>query len=56
MPNWKSPGPDDVQGHWIKTLNNLHTRIVLQLDRCLQEINLTKWRVTGKALLCVKEI
>ena len=26
------------------------------MDRCLQENNLPKWMVTGKTLLCVKEI
>ena len=56
MPNWKSPGPDGVQGSWIKDLSNLHNCIALQLDRCLQENNLPKWMVTGKTLLCIKEI
>ena len=56
MPNWKSPGPDGVQGYWIKNLSNLHNSIALQLDRCLQENNLPKWMVTGKTLLCIKEI
>ena len=56
MPNWKSPGPDGVQGYWIKNLSNLHNSIALQLDRCFQENNLLKWMVTGKTLLCIKEI
>ena len=56
MPNWKSPGPDGVQGYWIKNLSNLHNSIALQLNRCLQENNLPKWMVTGKTLLYIKEI
>ena len=56
MLNWKSPGPDGVQGYWIKNLSNLHNGIALQLDRCLQENNLLKWMVTGKTLLCIEEI
>ena len=56
MPNWKSPGPDCLQGYWIKNLSNLHNSIALQLDRCLQENSLPKWMVTGKTLLCIKEI
>ena len=56
MPNWKSPGPDGVQGYWIKNLGNLHNSIALQLDRCLQENNLPKWMVTGKTLLFIKGI
>ena len=56
MPNWKTPFPDGVQGYWIKNLNNLHGNIALQLDRCLQENNVPLWMVTGKTLLCVKEL
>ena len=56
MPNWKSPGPDGVQGYWIKNLSNLHGNIALQLDRSLQENNVPSWMVTGKTLLCVKEL
>ena len=48
MPNWKSPGPDGVQGYWIKNLSNLHNSIVVQLDRCLQENNMPKWMFTRK--------
>ena len=54
MPNWKSPGPDGVQGYWVKNLSNLHNSIALQLDRCLQENNFPEWMVTGKTLLCEK--
>ena len=56
MPNWKSPGPDGVHGYWIKNLSNLHNSIALQLDRYLPKNNLPKRMVTGKTLLCVKEI
>ena len=56
IPNWKSPGPDGVQGYWIKNLSNLHGNIALQLDRCLQENNVPSWMVTGKTLPCVKEL
>ena len=56
MPDWKSPGPDGVQGYWIKSLSNLHNSIALQLDRSLLENNLPKWMVIGKILLCIKEI
>ena len=56
MPNWKSPGPDGVQGYRIKILSNLHSNIAIQLDRCLLENNLPKLMVTGNILLCIKEI
>ena len=31
IPNWKSHGPDGVQGYWIKKLTNLHETIARQL-------------------------
>ena len=54
MPNWKSPGPNGVQGYWIKNLSNVHGNVALQLDRCLQENNVPSWMVTRKTL-CVCE-
>ena len=30
-PNWKSPGPDLVQGFWLKNFSSLHERVRLQL-------------------------
>ena len=27
MPNWKSPGPDLVQGFWFSSFSSLHERI-----------------------------
>ena len=35
MPNWKSPGPDLVQGFWLKSFSSLHERVRLQLKECL---------------------
>ena len=26
VPNWKSPGPDGIQGFWKKNLKSLHKR------------------------------
>ena len=35
MPNWKSPGPDLVQGFWLKNFSSLHEKVRLQLKECL---------------------
>ena len=42
MPNWKSPRSDGVQGYWINNLRILQSSVALQLDRSLQENNLSK--------------
>ena len=35
MSNWKTPGPDNVQGYWLKNLTPLHDRLVVHLQECL---------------------
>ena len=54
-PNWKSPGPDGVQGYWLKNLSSIHQRLALQLNDCLQKGSVPAWMTTGKTVLCVKD-
>ena len=35
MPSWKPPGPDLVQGFWLKNVSSLHEMVMLQLKDCL---------------------
>ena len=35
MPNQKLPGPDLVQGFWLKNFSSLHERVRSQLKECL---------------------
>ena len=56
MPNWKSPGPDGVQGYWIKNLTALHERIAVQMNDFIANRNeVPKWITTGKTILCQKD-
>ena len=34
MPNWKSLGPDLVQGFWLKIFSSLHETVRLKLKEC----------------------
>ena len=36
VPNWKAPGPDMVQGFWLKNFTSLHHNIANQLQVCLE--------------------
>ena len=38
IPNWKSPGPDGVQGYWLKKLTALHERITKQIDNIISKV------------------
>ena len=51
MPNWKSPGPDLVQGFWLKNFSSLHKRIRLQLKVCSDSSFVPSWFTRRTSLL-----
>ena len=55
VPNWKAPGPDGLQGFWIKKLTVLHARIATQLQEVLETGSIPGWMTLGKTVLCVKD-
>ena len=56
IPNWKAPGPDGVQGFWIKKLTSLHERIAKQMnDMINNNVAIPGWMTTGRTVLCQKD-
>ena len=55
IPNWKSPGPDLVQGFWLKSFSNLHERVRLQLKECLDSGFVPSWLNRGRTSLLQKD-
>ena len=56
IPNSKSPGPDGVQGYWLKKLAALHERIAKQMDNIISNREgIPKWMTLDKTALCQKE-
>ena len=55
MPNWKSPGPDLVQGFWLKNFSSLHERVRLQLKECLDSGFVPRWLTRGRNSLLQKD-
>ena len=55
MPNWKSPGPDLVQGFWLKNFNSLHERVRLQLKECPDSGFVPGWLTRGSTSLLQKD-
>ena len=51
MPNWKSPGPDLVQGFCLKNLSSLHERVKLQLKERLDSGFVPSWLTRRKTSL-----
>ena len=54
MPNWKSPGPDLVQGFWLNSFSSLHERVRLQLKECLDSGFVPSWLTRGRTSLLQK--
>ena len=55
MLNWKSPGPDLVQGFWLKNFSSLHERVRLQPKECLDIRFVPSWLTRGTTLLLQKD-
>ena len=36
IPNWKAPGPDGVQGYWLKKITSCHERNAEELHQWSQ--------------------
>ena len=55
LPNWKAPGPDGVQGFWIKNFTSLHRLLARYLNDCLEKGDTPKWMTTGRTVLIQKD-
>ena len=55
MPNWKAPGPDLVQGFWLKSFSSLHEGVRLQLKECLDSGFVPSWLTRGRTSLLQKD-
>ena len=55
IPNWKAPGPDGIQGYWLKNFPSLHTRIGNCLNSCLLSGKVPNWMVEGRTTLIMKD-
>ena len=57
IPNWKSPGPDGVQGYWLKNIPALHERRAKQMDNNLCNAEeIPNWMAVCKTVLCQKDL
>ena len=55
MTNWKTPGPDCVQGCWFKRFSSLHSRLVEHLQTCAAVGNVPTWMTNRKTTLVQKD-
>ena len=55
MPNWRSPGPDLVQGFWLNNFCSFHERVRLKLKECLDSGFVASWLTRGRTSLLQKD-
>ena len=55
MPNWKSPGPDLVQGLSLKSFSSFHERVRVQLKECLDNGFAPSWLTRQRTSLLKKD-
>lgn len=56
MPNWKSPGPDQIQGFWLKYLTSLHGRLASQFQAIVDyPDSVPPWLTQGRTVLIQKD-
>ena len=55
MKNWKAPGPDGLQGYWIKGFTTCHERIATALQLCLEINETPEWLTSGRTALIMKD-
>ena len=51
MSNWKAPGPDCVQGFWLKIFKSIQEGLRRNLQKCLENGNLPMWMTSGRTIL-----
>ena len=55
IPNWKAPGPNNIQGCCLKSMKKLHQQMVLQLQECLDGRGIPEWTTKGQTVLLIKD-
>ena len=55
LPDWKAPGPDFVQGFWIKNFTSLHQDFCTHLRHCLESHEVPLWMTKGRTVLIQKD-
>ena len=55
MPIWKTPGPDNVQGYWLKNSTPLHDKLMVYLLDCLDSGVVPDWLTKGRTVLIQKD-
>ena len=53
--NCKTPDHDGIHGFWFKKFTSIHSRLALEMNRCLQGAQVPDWMTKGKTTLIQKD-
>ena len=53
--NWKAPGHDGIHCFWLKKFTSIHGRLALEMNRCLQGVQVPEWMTKGMNSLIQKD-
>ena len=53
-PNWKAPGPDFVQGFWLKNFKSIQEGLRKNLQKILENGNVSMWMTKERTILMQK--
>ena len=53
--NLKTPGHDGIHGFWFKKSTSIHEGLALEMNRCLQEAQVSDWMMKGETTLIQKD-
>ena len=55
IPKWKGPGPDGIQGYWLKSFTAIHEKLASHLKDCVDSSQIPEWLVEGRTVLIMKD-
>ena len=55
MQNWKAPGPNGIQGYWLKGFDALLVTITNCLNGCVTTGRIPAWMVEERTILLMKD-
>ena len=53
--NWKTLGHDGIHCFWFKKFSSIHGRLALEMNRCLQGVQVPDWMTKGKTTFIQKD-
>ena len=55
IPSWKGPGPDGIQGFWLKSFTAMHQTLARTFNQCVVSCQIPEWMVVGRTILVMKD-